>query len=680
MTLRVGIDVGGTFTDVTASDDERGELATVRKYLSNPADPAAVMERITDDLARDFGADAVSLILHGSTAALNTLLEGKGVRVGLLTTHGFRDVYEIGRQWRGEDVFNIFAPAPKMLLTRDRIFEVRERLGAKGEVIEPLVADDVANAVAKLASDGVEAVAVCFLFAYANPIHERAAAEIIRSVAPDLYLSLSHEVNPEWREYERTASTVANGYIGPPVSRYLRTIEALSLHRFPRARVLMMKSDGGAASARMLSATPIQTVMSGPVAGVIGGRHLGDVKGIENLITFDAGGTSSDMAVLPGPPLFKSEVTVARHPLRTNTVDIETIGAGGGSIASVELGGVLKVGPQSAGADPGPACYGRGGSKPTLTDALILLGHLNPTSLLEGAMPIDYAKARAAVVAEVADPLGLSPIEAAFGILRVLTTNITVAMRTITVERGYDPREFTLVPFGGMGPTIAAMVAAELGIGRILIPRDPGTFSAHGMLVTDVHQARSLTRITPVDGATAAGLDAIFTELESAAIEDLTQEQFARESLQTRRHAGMRYRGQSYEVTVPVPRLREPGDIADLVRRFHEAHQRRYGHMAAAEAVEIVNFQATAVGLIPKPVVKRFEKADMQGAPPQIRPVYFNASEAAETPVYRRSTLQPGTAIEGPAVIEEKTSTIVLYPSQRAVVDAYLNIEVDVTL
>ncbi len=320
----------------------------------------------------------MSLILHGSTAALNTLLEGKGVRVGLLTTRGFRDVYEIGRQWRGEDVFNIFAPAPKMLLTRDRIFEIRERLGAQGEVIEPLVADDVRAAVAKLVADGVEAVAVCFLFAYANPIHEKAAAEIIRAIAPDLYVSLSHEVNPEWREYERTASTVANAYIGPPVSRYLRTLEELSLRRFPRSRALMMKSDGGAASARMLACTPIQTVMSGPVAGVIGGRHLGDVKGIDNLITFDTGGTSSDMAVLPGRPLFKSEVKVARHPLRTHTVDIETIGAGGGSIASVQLGHVLKVGPQSAGAHPGPACYGRGGSEPTLTDALVLLGHLNP--------------------------------------------------------------------------------------------------------------------------------------------------------------------------------------------------------------------------------------------------------------------------------------------------------------
>ena len=678
MTLRVGIDVGGTFTDVTAFDEQRGELATVRKYLSNPADPAAVLEHITQDLARDFGANAVSLILHGSTAALNTLLEGKGVRVGLLTTRGFRDVYEIGRQWRGEDVFNIFAPAPKMLLTRDRIFEVHERLGAKGEVIEPLVADDVTKAVRALIADGVEAIAVCFLFAYANPAHERAAAEIIRSVAPGLYLSLSHEVNPEWREYERTASTVANGYIGPPVSRYLRKVEALSLERFPRSRALMMKSDGGAASARMLSATPIQTVMSGPVAGVIGGRHLGDVKGIENLITFDTGGTSSDMAVLPGPPLFKSEVTVARHPLRTNTIDIETIGAGGGSIASVELGSVLKVGPQSAGADPGPACYGRGGSEPTLTDALVLLGHLNPESLLDGAMPIDRAKAHAAVTTRVADPLGLSPVEAAWGILRVLTTNVTVAMRTITVERGYDPREFTLVPFGGMGPTIAAMVAAELGIGRILIPRDPGTFSAHGMLVTDVHQARSLTRITPIEGATVAALDAIFAELESAAMDELIQEKFPRERLQARRHAGMRYRGQSYEVSVPVPRLREPDDVADLVHRFHDAHQRRYGHMAEAEAVEIVNFQVTAIGLIPKPVMKTFNKTGTQAAPPESRPVYFNAEEARDTPVFRRGALQPGTAIEGPAVIEEKTSTTLLYPGQRAVVDAYLNIEVEV--
>jgi N-methylhydantoinase A len=681
MNLRVGIDVGGTFTDVTALDEGERELLAVRKYLSDPAQPASVMETITADLARDFGADAVSLILHGSTAALNTLLEGKGVRVGLLTTRGFRDVYEIGRQWRGEHVFDIFAPAPKMLLTRDRIFEIRERVGSGGDVVEPLVAEDVRAAVAKLAADGVEAVAVCFLFAYANPAHEKAAAEIIRAIAPDLYVSLSHEVNPEWREYERTASTVANAYIGPPVSRYLRTLEEISQRRFPRSRVLMMKSDGGAASATMLARTPIATVMSGPAAGVIGGRHLGDVKGIENLITFDTGGTSCDMAVLPGRPLFKSEVKIAGHPLRTHTVDIETIGAGGGSIAAAHLGHVLKVGPQSAGADPGPACYGRGGREPTLTDALVLLGHINPTALLEGAMPISSAKAREAVSTRVAAPLGMSEIEAAWGILRVLATNVMVAMRTITVERGYDPREFTLVPFGGMGPTIAGMVATELGIGRILIPRDPGTFSAYGMLVTDVQQERSLTRITPIDEATAAELDAVFAELERAALNDLIRENFPRERLLTRRHAGMRYRGQSYDVAVAVPRLHGPQDLADLVRRFHDAHQRRYGHMAQAEAVEIVNFQVTAVGLIPKPALKTFTAPDPAGrpqeAPRAIRQAYFNATDASDVPVIRRNALTPGARIQGPAVIEEKTSTIVLYPGQGATVDEYLNVEIE---
>jgi len=679
MTLRVGIDVGGTFTDVTAFDEDRAELAAVRKYVSNPTEPAAVMDTIMRELARDFGADAVSLILHGSTAALNTLLEGKGVRAGLLTTHGFRDVYEIGRQWRGEDVFNINAPAPKILLTRDRIHEVRERLDAAGKVVEPLATDDVVKAVRALLADGVEAIAVCFLFAYANPAHEQAAAKVIRDIAPNLYLSLSHEVNPEWREYERTASTVANAAIGPPVARYLHTLEALSLKSFPRSRALMMKSDGGAASTRMLARTPIQTIMSGPVAGVIGGRHLGDVKGIENVITFDAGGTSSDMAVLPGRPLFKSEVAIARHPVRTHTVDIETIGAGGGSIASVQLGGVLKVGPQSAGANPGPACYGRGGTEPTLTDALVLLGHLNPAALLDGAMAISIEKARAVLVTRIAEPLGLTPSEAAWGILRVLATNVMVAMRSITVERGYDPREFVLVPFGGMGPTIASLIAAELGICRIIIPRDPGTFSAYGMLVTDVQQTRSITRVTPLDGAEASALEAIYAEMEAAALDDLMREGFPRERLITRRTAGMRYRGQSYEVDVPVAALASVADLKNLQSRFHAAHQRRYGHMAQGEAVQIVNFSVVAVGLISKPEMKvaGVRSTGTSPVPSTTRCAYLSASEAVEVPVFRRDSLPPGMRINGPAVIEEKTSTTVLGAGQHAEVDDHLNIEVE---
>jgi N-methylhydantoinase A len=441
----------------------------------------------------------------------------------------------------------------------------------------------------------------------------------------------------------------------------------------------MMKSDGGAGSAAMLSRMPIQTVMSGPVAGVIGTRHLGDLRGTESLISFDVGGTSSDMAVIPGQPLFKSGVTVARHPLRCRTIDIETIGAGGGSIASVQLGGVLKVGPQSAGASPGPACYDRGGVEPTLTDALVVLGHLNPRTLLDGAMPIDAAKSRDAVRTRIADPLGMSVVEAAWGILTVLSTNVMAAMRTITIERGYDPREFTLVPFGGMGPTIAGRFAADLGIGRILVPPDPGVFSAYGMLVTDVHQARSVTRITSLDTVTADELDAVFRAMEEGAVADLLRENFRRERVETVRSAGMRYRGQSYEVSVPVGALRGPEDIAALTHRFHDAHHRRYGHMAQAEAVEIVNFEVTGVGVIPKPAVRTFPVE--QGPSPQpheARAAHFDANEPVEVRVFRRSQLAAGAVVEGPAVIEEQTSTTVLYRGQRARVDEFLNIAIDV--
>ena len=375
--------------------------------------------------------------------------------------------------------------------------------------------------------------------------------------------------------------------------------------------------------------------------------------------------------------MFKSEFSVARHPLRTHTVDIETIGAGGGSIASVELG-VLKVGPQSAGATPGPACYDRGGSEPTLTDALVVLGHLNPAALLEGAMPISRDKAHEAIGTRVAQPLGLSLIEAAWGVLTVLATNVTMAMRTITIERGYDPREFTLVAFGGMGPTIAGRFIGELGIGRILVPRDPGTFSAFGMLVTDVHQTRSLTRITRLDAAKPAELEKTFAEMEQAGLAELVQEKFDREQLTTLRTAGMRYRGQSYEVSVPVSKLESDEDIAALAKRFHEAHRRRYGHMAASEAVEIVNFQVTAVGQTPKPQFHEIaETAGSRSLPPnEKRTAYFNAADAVEVPVFRRSKLPPGAVISGPAIIEEKTSTVVIYPGQQARVDGYLNIEI----
>ncbi|MDP2358908.1 MAG: hydantoinase/oxoprolinase family protein [Beijerinckiaceae bacterium] len=678
MSIRIGIDVGGTFTDVTAFDMDAGEVALITKYDSDPQEPMRVMERITTDLEAKFGADHVSLILHGSTAALNTLLEDKGVKTGLIVNAGFRDVYEIGRQWRGEEVFNLFAPAPKMLLTRDLIYEVKGRLDYRGEVVEPLDTDAVARAARALAAAGAQSIGVCLLFSFTNPAHEREAAAIIRDVAPGVFVSLSSEVNPEWREYERTASTVANAYIGPPVARYLEQLEAISLKRFPACRTLMMKSDGGAGSARMLARTPIQTVMSGPVAGVIGARYLGDMKQIENLLTFDVGGTSSDMAVLPGAPQFRSEVSVGRHPIRTQTIDIDTIGAGGGSIASIELGGVLKVGPRSAGARPGPACYDRGGTQATLTDALVALGHLSFTTLLEGAMRIDGAKAVRAVQDNVAAPLGMSVRDAAWGVVTVLMTNCVSAMRTITVERGYDPREFTLIPFGGMGPTIAGRIARELGVRRILVPRDPGTFSAWGMLVTDVHQEKSLTRLTSIEDATPQSIEGLFADLEKEAIEELVVERFARDSINTLRYAGMRYRGQSYEVTIPAKSFSDSADLDALAEAFHDAHKRRYGHMAENEVVEIVNFKVVAVGPIAKPVLRPAPAGENKlPAPLETRRAWFGGDGECETPVWRRSSLGPGARIAGPAIIEEKTSTIVIYPGQSAIVDQYLNLEIE---
>ena len=679
MKLRIGIDVGGTFTDVTAFDEDQGEVIAIRKYSSNAAQPMKVMDAIAKEFRDEFGPDAVSLILHGSTAALNMMLEGKGVRVGLLTTRGFRDVYEIGRQWRGMDVFNLYSPAPKMLLKREHIHEITERLDYRGDVVTPIDTSEVERAVTALVNADVQAIAVSFLFSYASPVHEQAVAEVIRRVAPHVYVSLSSDVNPQWREYERTASAVANAYIGPPAAKYLKDLEELSLGYFPNARVLMMKSDGGAASARMLGGTPIQTMMSGPVAGVIGSRYLGDVKGIRNLLSYDVGGTSTDMAVIPGRPLTKSELTVDRHPVRSEAVDIDTIGAGGGSLAAIKLGNVLKMGPESAGAYPGPACYMRGGDEAALTDALVVLGHLNPHTLLDGAMPIDSKLSSAAVLKSAGTALGMTDQDAAWGMLKVLSANIVSAMRTITVERGYDPREFTLIPFGGMGPTTACKIAEDLGVRKILIPRDPGTYSAYGMLVCDIQQERSVTRVTPLSEATPGFLAEMFGSLETRVSDDLLRENVPRERLQLLRYAGMRYAGQSYEVWVPVAGL-DAESIASTVNEFHAAHLRRYGHAADTQAPEIVNFRVVGLGVIPKPTLRSFPLSEEKTAPGHARrPVYFGPNLVLDTPIYRRVNLGAGMEIAGPAVIEEKTSTTVLYPGMSARVDEYLNLEVELS-
>jgi N-methylhydantoinase A len=476
MSHRVGIDIGGTFTDFTVFDDATGETDLVHKIPSVPERPLDGIVSGLKHIKQSLNGGEVGYVLHGTTIGVNTLLEGKGASTVLITTRGFRDVYDIGRQWRGHDVYNLFIDRPRMLLPRRNIFEVDERVDALGEVVRPLDVGSVRTAIHAMSDCNVEAVAICLLFSFMNPAHEKAVAALVREAYPDVFVSISSEVNPEYREYERTCTTVTNSYLGPKVGKYGQEIQEKVHSVFPRSQVLIMQSNGGVGTPAMLARRAVQTIMSGPVAGVIGTRYLGELTGLKNLISIDIGGTSCDMSVIPGRILTISEMSIDRHPIRVPQVDISIIGSGGGSIAKLGMGNVLKVGPQSAGASPGPACYGRGGLEPTLTDALLVLGQLNPEYLLAGKMRVYRDLAEKALKERIANPWNMTVLEAAAGVVRVLTAQVAASMRTISVERGYDPREFTLVSFGGVGPS------RLLACRRTADPEDSGSSESRKLL------------------------------------------------------------------------------------------------------------------------------------------------------------------------------------------------------
>ncbi len=674
MSLRIGIDVGGTFTDVTVLDEETGQIREVRKVPSNPAAPLEVLDGVLADMRAKWGSEALSYLLHGSTHALNTVLEEKGSRTGLLTTQGFRDVYEIARQWKGEEVFNIFYPGGKRFVPRRRIAEVPERLDKSGKVMMPLDPDTLDEAVAGLMEQGVDALAVAFLFSYVNPSHERLAAEHIRSRYPDLFVSLSSEVNPVWREYERTATTVLNAYLGPRMERYFAGMEETVLRHFPRAHAFLMKSNGGIGAPRAMARFPVQTLMSGPVAGVVAAHELGARTGASNLISLDIGGTSSDMSLIPGRPLFRTEWQIGRHPVRVDSVEVESLGAGGGSLAQVRYGKVLQVGPQSAGAAPGPACYMRGGHQPTLTDALVQLRHLNPRALLQGEMPIDAELSTEAIRRAVAEPLDMSEDEAALGILRVLVANIVSSMRTITIERGFNPADFVLAPFGGMGPTLATAVASSLGIGRILIPTDPGNFSAFGMLLSDLRSDAVTTRVVALTPDSLSDAVASLHDLEDAVRRELASQGPSPDRIRVDWLLDMRYREQAYELTVPIAKDPAKLNVDEICDRFGQAHERRYGHRADDEVVEVVNLRASAYASLGKPELSRGPAArERQPAPERRRAVMLD--RAHDVPVFRRDALAPGAELRGPVIVEEKTSTTVVEPGWALRVDPEGNLD-----
>ena len=672
---RVGVDVGGTFTDVTVLDERTGQIREVRKVPSNPAAPLDVLDGVLADLRAKWGVDALSYLLHGSTHALNTVLEEKGSNTGLLTTRGFRDVYEIARQWKGHEVFNIFYPGGKRFVPRRRVAEVPERLDKSGEVLAPLDLDAVDEAVAGLMEQGIDALAVAFLFSYVNPEHERLAAERIRSRYPGLFVSLSSEVNPVWREYERTATTVLNAYLGPRMEQYFAGMEETVLRHFPGAHPFLMKSNGGIGAPRAMARFPVQTLMSGPVAGVVAAHELGVRNGVSNLISLDIGGTSSDMSLIPGTPLFRTEWRIGRHPVRVDSVEVESLGAGGGSLAQVRYGRVLQVGPRSAGAVPGPACYMRGGHQPTLTDALVQLRHLNPRVLLQGEMPIDAALSAGAIRRGVAEPLGMSEDEAALGILRVLVANIVASMRTITIERGFNPADFVLAPFGGMGPTLATAVASSLGIGRILVPGDPGNFSAFGMLLSDLRTDAVTTRVVALTPESLEEAVAALRDLEETVRRDLAAQGPSPDQIRVDWLLDMRYREQAYELTVPIAKDPAKLNVDEICERFGQAHEQRYGHRADDEVVEVVNLRASAYASLGKPELSQGRDTGAREAAAEERRRAVMLDGAHDAPVFRRDGLAPGAALDGPVIVEEKTSTTVVEPGWALRVDPEGNLD-----
>jgi len=633
----------------------------------------------------------VAYVVHGTTIATNSIIEGKVAHTGFITTGGFRDMLEIARQIR-PTLYDLQFEKPRPLVPRYLCFGVPERLDAQGRVLVPLDEAAVRRTAERLRQEGVESVAVCFLHSYVNPAHEKRVGEILREAFPEAMVSLSSEVAPEFREYFRASTTVINACIRPVVGRYLQSIEARLRERGLAAELLVMQSSGGVFTFAAASEKPVFMVESGPAAGVIAATYLGNVLGYRDIISFDMGGTTAKVGLIQDstPQVTKDyEVGAAArtgvgasrgggYPIRTPVIDLVEIGAGGGSIAWVDSGGVLRVGPQSAGADPGPVCYGKGGTDPTITDANLVLGRLNPDYFLGGEMELDVEAGWRAIKERCADPLGLDVVAAAHGIVEIANAAMVNALRLISVQRGYDPRDFVLMAFGGAGPVHANRLAAETEIPTTVIPMSPGITCAMGLLVTDLKHDYSVTLIRRVDRLDPAEVQEAYQGLEEQGQATLRREGMRPEDMTFLRQVDMRYVGQSYELTVPLPggRLRST-DIARVLDQFHLEHDRAYGYSAPGEPAEFVNLRLTATGKIAKPELRELgqDGRDVASARKATRRVYFSeAGGYVDCPIYDRYGLDAGCVVEGPAVVEEIDSTTVIHPGYQALVDKFGNL------
>ena len=680
--IRLAADIGGTFTDIAAFDPSSGRL----QFGKSLSTPNALIDGIADGAVKaDAAFSDADIFLHGSTIAINTMLERTGAKTALLITEGFRDIYEIGRINR-PDSYNLFFQKHEPLVERALRFEVNERLFAEGDVYKPLNEQNVRDTCKILKDEGVEAVAILLLHCYADPTHERRVREIVEEELPDVFVSTSHELSQEYREFERCSTVVANAYIGPKVKGYIGGInDRIHADGFDGS-FLVVQSTGGLYDGEQAQRQCVRMLESGPAAGVIGTQALCDVLGMENAIAFDMGGTTAKAGVIyGGEALTTGSALIGGYeralPIQIAMMDIFEVGTGGGSIAQVAAEGGLRVGPQSAGAQPGPACYGQGGDNPTVTDANVLLGRLSPDRFLGGEMTLDVAAAESAIKKKIADPLGLGTVEAAQGILRIAVTAMSHAVKAVTTERGLDAGDFAMVAYGGAGPLHACNIGREMGIRKIIIPRSPGHFSAFGMLFSDLRYDYVRSRFTRLTDANFDDLEAVYRELEAEGIAQIGKVSVAPERVVIARGADMRYVGQEHSVTVDLtPDLFANQDRAGIKSRFDAVHDLRYGTCAPQERSEIVSLRVTVTGMLEKPTLEKIEQGDaapVADANNGTRPVRFDA-DLHDTVTWGRGRLLAGNVIKGPALIEEHASTTVLHPGDTLEVDAFGNLIISV--
>ncbi len=669
---RIAVDVGGTFTDVVITRDDGGGLQAV-KVPTTPADRAvAVMDGIRTSAAlAEAPRSAVCEIVHGSTTGTNALIERTGARVGLLTTRGFRDLLEIGRVQRPmEGLYDFTVDRPPPLVPRHLCAEATERIDAGGDIVTPLDEASVQAAAEMFAARGVEAVAVCFLFAHLNPAHEERAAAVLAARLPGLPISLSSRVSPEYREYERASTTVMNAYLTPVMTSYLERLQALIEEEVSAARLSVIQANGGSTSALLAQRKPVSTVNSGPCGGVVAAARYGRRRGRDRIVSVDMGGTSFDIGLIEdGRSRITTEGDFQGLPVKIPIIDLHIIGAGGGSIAWIDPGGALNVGPQSAGAEPGPACYGRGGAAPTVTDANLVLGRLNPENFNAGSTTLD-AEAAQDAVGRLAAEMKTGLEEAAIGVIRVVNANMTRGISSVTIQRGIDVREFSLMSFGGAGGVHAAELARELSMAEAIVPPLPGTFSALGLLATEMrHDYVSATGSVTTDDADPGRLEALFREMEDAGRTELEALGFAPERIRLTRLADLKVSGQTYELLLPLPHQGPvtPSGIAALVEAFGKLYRERYAFFFEGEPIEFVNLRVSAEGLNPGVALPEQEAGDCDPEPARggSRPVCFDGPGWLETPLYMRDRLNCGMIVDGPAVVEEETSTTLVPPGTR---------------